>query len=221
MTELGGRLVARLDTKNASRGIFSNQIRNFRIRSKPPKYRVFARTREVQTSTRPRRYHEAPTSLPASSSTPPVTPRRVLQPRPRTAPPHNARPRDAAPFAPCRAPPLCVWLSWSLISAPLHVAVSRKPRLIPPRLEAALISVRSRREARRCPRSLRQRGRGRHQAAVRRFTCVRCGAYLSEVDTRGAAVSAFTETERPRAPPSGGSAVYLRAMCSLYLECTP
>ena len=90
----------------------------------------------------------------------------------------SQRPRDAAPSAPCRGPPLCVWLSWSLISrsAPRRRGVSRSApwastrrsrRLSPLRLEAALTSVRSRREARRCPRSLRQRGRGRHQAGCR------------------------------------------------------
>ena len=122
-------------------------------------------------------YHEAFASLPAAPSTQPATPRRVLQPRPRTVPPHNGpatrlRSRHVAARR-------CVCGSRGPSSpAPLHVAVSLYPaaatwastrrsrRLIPPRLEAALISVRSRREARRCPRSLRQRGRGRHQAAV-------------------------------------------------------
>jgi len=93
------------------------------------------------------------------------------------------RPRDAAPSAPCRGPPLCGWLSWSLISrsAPRRRGVSRSApwastrrsrRLSPLRLEAALTSVRLRREARRCPRSLRQRGRGRHQAGCRPHVAV-------------------------------------------------
>ena len=157
-------------------------------------YQHETRLQDEQT----RRYHEAFTTLPAAPSTPPVTPRRVLQPRPRTVPPHNGpatrlRSRHVAPRR-------CVCGSRGPSSpAPLHVAVSLYPaaatwastrrsrRLIPPRLEAALISVSSRREA-------------------------------------GAAVSGFTEAERPRPPPSRPKRRFgglLAWMCGLYLWCTP